>query len=544
MDSLNKSGELRAAHTTQSDPPPPRRAATVVTASVVALTAALLAWSLFPVLSPAPEVSVVQAVFERQADLVSVSERSPDDSQEADAAARPGRVAPTVQAPGWLEADPFYTACAALADGVIESVDVLEGERVEKGQVVARLVAEDAEIALRRIEADLAAAESAVALAAAERDAASRNWDEPFELVRAVEAGRASLLESEAELALLPTQIDAAQAVLTRLEEETTRVRRSSARGATSEFELIAAEQREIGQRAELATLRAREPLLGSRVARLRAELHAAERALELRIEDRRRLDAARANVAQAEARVAQARAARDAAALELDRMSVRAPITGYVQSRLKVPGDKVMRAMDDRMSNHIVHLYDPEQIQVRVDVPLADASHVSVGQACEVIVEVLPDRVFRGEVTRTTHEADLQKNTLQFKVRVLDPDPILRPEMLTRVKFLPSGGAISTGAPEQPADSRVRVPERTIEGTGDNTRVWLVTDRKNGRGVLAERAVRVLARADGWASIAGDIQPGALLAVNPSDPSNGATVKFRSDPDGSQPARREGRSS
>ena len=39
-----------------------------------------------------------------------------------------------VQAPGWLEADPFYVACTALADGIVESVLVLEGERVEKGR--------------------------------------------------------------------------------------------------------------------------------------------------------------------------------------------------------------------------------------------------------------------------------------------------------------------------------------------------------------------------------------------------------------------------
>ncbi len=64
----------------------------------------------------------------------------------------------TVQAPGWLEADPFYTACTALADGIIEQILVLEGEAVEAGQVVARLVDEDAALALARAEADLDAA--------------------------------------------------------------------------------------------------------------------------------------------------------------------------------------------------------------------------------------------------------------------------------------------------------------------------------------------------------------------------------------------------
>jgi HlyD family secretion protein len=319
--------------------------------------------------------------------------------------------------------------------------------------------------------------------------------------------------------------------VLKRLEEETIRIRRSASRGATSEFELIAAEQREIAQRADLATLELREPLLSARVERLRSELRGAERALELRIEDRRRLESAEAGVARAEAAAAQSRAALDAARLELDRMSVRAPVSGFVQQRLKVPGDKVGRAVDDRESIHILHLYDPSKIQVRVDVPLADASFVGVGQPCEVIVEVLPDRVFRGVVTRATHEADLQKNTLQFKVGVLDPDPVLRPEMLTRVKFLGSDetspGASGTGSD---AD-RVRVPESALETTGDRTRVWLVADRRSGRGALASRVVRVLSVDDGWATIAGDLRPGALIAVDPVDPEEGQAVTFAESP-------------
>jgi multidrug efflux pump subunit AcrA (membrane-fusion protein) len=140
----------------EAEPPPPRRAVFIVTASVAALILALLGWTLRDVLRPMHEVAVVQAVFGRQSESPAASDQSPEGRFES------VRARPTVQAPGWLEADPFYTACSALADGVIESIDVLEGERVEAGQVVARLVAEDAQIALRRAEADLAAAEAAL----------------------------------------------------------------------------------------------------------------------------------------------------------------------------------------------------------------------------------------------------------------------------------------------------------------------------------------------------------------------------------------------
>ena len=54
--------------------------------------------------------------------------------------------------------------------------------------------------------------------------------------------------------------------------------------------------------------------------------------------------------------------------------MTITAPISGYVQRRLKAPGDKVMPGGDNPGSAHVLSLYDPKKLQVRVDVPLADA--------------------------------------------------------------------------------------------------------------------------------------------------------------------------
>lgn len=206
------------------------------------------------------------------------------------------------------------------------------------------------------------------------------------------------------------------------------------------------------------------------------------------------------------------AEAARDEAALELERMTIRAPVGGVVQRRLKAPGDKVVRSIDSPHSAHIVELYDPERLQVRVDVPLADAAHIFDGQRCEVVVEALPDRTFAGVVLRTTHLADIQKNTLQVKVKVIDPDPLLRPEMLTRVRFLARGEAEADGA--NASRGRVLAPEGAVVRTDTGERVWLVTDRREGRGVLHATPVEVLSREGGWASISGEVPPGALLAI------------------------------
>lgn len=210
-----------------------------------------------------------------------------------------------------------------------------------------------------------------------------------------------------------------------------------------------------------------------------------------------------------------------DEAQLRVDRLTIYAPISGAVQERLKGPGDKVMRMMDSPESAHVLHLYDPEKLQVRVDVPLADASQMFVGQLCEVIVEVLPDTTFQGVVDRITYEADLQKNTLQAKVTVLDPSPLLRPEMLTRVKFLPRGGG-DQPAPEL-SETAVLVPTEAI----DNGRVWVVRNRRGDVGKVFAQPVDVIEQNGPWARVRGELRAGDLLAINTTDLAEGARVRI-----------------
>jgi hypothetical protein len=73
----------------------------------------------------------------------------------------------------------------------------------------------------------------------------------------------------------------------------------------------------------------------------------------------------------------------------------------------LAVPGDKRMLAMDHPDSSTIAILYQPDHLQARIDVPLADAVGLVVGQRVRVRSNLLPDRLFRGTVTRIVGEAE-----------------------------------------------------------------------------------------------------------------------------------------
>lgn len=479
-------------------------------------------WSLWPVVRPSRSIDIAQAVH------VQHSAPAPD-SNPSTTHATPPKSTRTVQAAGWLEAEPFYTAATALADGVVEEILALEGDHVQSGDVLARMVDDDAKLRLARDEAELLRAHATLAEARAALSAAEQNWAAPYELERAVSSGRASLEESQAELAQLSALIRVEEAMLVQAQEELNTIEQAFNADAAAEIELITARERTIAQQARREAIQGREPILRSAITRIRSDLHASERALELRIDDRARLDASRASLDHAQALTALRQAQRDESKLELDRMTIKAPISGYIQRRLKAPGDKVVRMMDAPHSAHIAHLYDPSKLQVRVDVPLADASEVYLGQHCEVVVEVLADRTFVGEVLRITHEADLQKNTLQVKVRVIDPDPLLRPEMLTRVKFMPDNASTGTSTSQntEPTDQTVRVPRAAIDGTSDTPRVWQIIDRNNARGVLQPVPVTTIETQGDWTTVRGQLQPGAIIAADPIGCVQGERVRL-----------------
>jgi len=542
----------RDAAAARVQPPARSRIALVLPALVVLATAALLAYAAWPTVQPLPEVRVAQAVFAPDAaPAAAIAQQDaprPTDAPPQDA---PPPITRAVQAPGWLEADPFYESATSLIDGVVARIHALEGESVEAGQLVATLVDEDAELALARAEARLAQARASRDVAAAEADAARADWDEPVDQRRALDATTAQLAEANAELDRLPHLIEAAEAERRRFQEELARSKRSLASGAATEFEIIIARERLAAQTAHVDSLEAQRPILEARLRRFEAERRAAERDLQLRIAERRRLAAAKAQLARADADVRHAQVERDEARLRLDRTRVRAPIAGFVQDRLKSPGDKVMLGADNPESAHILHIYDPSRIQVRVDVPLADAAHVRVGQTAEVVVEVLPDRTFRGEVTRVTHEADLQKNTLEVKVRVLDPSPLLKPDMLTRVKFLASDAddrsprsadagsrglaadAAARTAPPVIERAAVRVPAGAVLGGPDDRFVYAVRQRRGDRGTLhrvriepVESPTTAADVAPGYVHVLAAVQPGELLAIDAAELAPNARVR------------------
>jgi RND family efflux transporter MFP subunit len=402
--------------------------------------------------------------------------------------------ASVVQAPGWVEPDPFPIGVAALTDGIVREVLVLEGQPVKEGDIVVRLVDDDAKL-------ELAMAEAEVLDKSAALEAAQQQWDNPIERTRAVAAAEAQVAQTQAELKRNEAEVAAEQARAEELAAKVRRARQAFESNAATELEFIEADLQHKAQLALLQSAKARKPVLEAQLRERQAQLDAARKNLELRIEESQALKSAMAALDLAIAR-------RNEAKLKLSRTEVRSPADGIVMNRFALPGAKLVMDMDDMHSAHAVMIYDPAKLQVRVDVPLADAAKVGVGQHAKIVVGVLPDKTFDGRVTRIVNEADIQKNTLQVKVAITNPSAELKPEMLARVRFLVPAEHQAHGA------NLVFAPQQLVQQIDGATKVWIADTT---RGVAMARTVQLGdARQDGWVSVTSGLASGDLLIADP----------------------------
>ncbi len=161
--------------------------------SVAAAVLLIVSWS---ALVPATEVDAIAVVIRTaQTDAPLPSESTT------------GRV---IQAPGWVEADPFSVYAGALTEGVVEDMLVLEGDHVSAGQPVARLVADDAKIGVQAATASLE-----VALQQAAKATATLAMIDPE--VAAAQAARRSLVDEHTRKQALLDDGAFAQGPVTRL---------------------------------------------------------------------------------------------------------------------------------------------------------------------------------------------------------------------------------------------------------------------------------------------------------------------------------------
>ena len=150
------------------------------------------------------------------------------------------------------------------------------------------------------------------------------------------------------------------------------------------------------------------------------------------------RLDKAKAGVAAARARINTAKAGLANAQAALEYSYIRSPFNGVVLTKYAEVGEVVApfgAAVNARAA--VVTMADLNSLMVEADVAESNLDKVHVGQPCEISLDAIPNKRFPGEVHMIVPTADRSKATVLTKVKFLEKDDRILPEMSAKVAFL-----------------------------------------------------------------------------------------------------------
>ena len=212
-----------------------------------------------------------------------------------------------------------------------------------------------------------------------------------------------------------------------------------------------------------------------SRVEEAKASLSDAEREftrtkglVDDGVQPRQELDRAQATLEVARARHKSAEA-------DYEYTLIRAPFDGVVVRRNAQAGETVGPSTGTGSGSAgaaVCTLVDRSSLEMVADVNETNIGRVRQGQKVEVTVDALPDRKYKGEVRQIIPTADRQKGIVQVKVKVLDLDDDVYPEMAARAAFLRDGAA-------EPGARRVIAPKGSVKDQAGRKVVYIVENDK-----------------------------------------------------------------
>ena len=355
---------------------------------------------------------------------------------------------------------------ASKVVGKVAWIGVDKGDKVKQGQVLVRLEDDEYRAQVEQAKGQLANLQAKLA--------EQLNGSLPQEIAKAkadVEQGRADLIDAKTSLG---------------------RTRELVKEGVLAKQTLDDAQAKYDGQLARVNSL---------------------EKAYELvKIGTRKeQIDATRGQIEQTKGQLAYAETF-------LKNTEIRAPVDGTILERNVERGEFVTTGFvgDKGAKGYVVSMANLRDLKVELDINQNDFAKLHMGQKGVVTTDAFPDLKYNGVIDEMSPEANRQKATVQVKVKILDPDDHLRPEMNASVAFL-SDQKPAANAPVQPA---IVVPASAVRDSA----VFVVVD-----GKAVRRAVKTGGTLAQGVRIENGLIGGEDLIVNPpSDLKDGEKVRVK----------------
>lgn len=390
--------------------------------------------------------------------LASCSGSSAKTNANANTEAKPNVEVTTTQAvvrqiPTYFEAtgnlaSDAQTDVAPTVGGKIIEVNFDVGSYVNKGDVLIRLDARDAQIRLEQAQAQVEQQRKAVQQAEASVEQAIANLRQT-QIRLGIGDGEVFNINDFSQVKSIRAQLELA-------EKELTRTTRLLETGDVS--------------RAQYDQRKSQRDALLGQMDEARSNAAVAIKAIDTA---RAAVNTARTNVSQARAAVVTAQTQVDQAQKAVSDTAVYAPISGYVSERSSDLGEYISPSVPNSKVATIVRT---AVLRLRIDIPEQSIGKVSIGQGISAQVTAYPDRNFAGTIVRILPSLNTTQRTLTVEAEVENTNGLLKPGQFATVRI--------TQSKPEPA---VMIPTSAVRTEGDINKVFVVKD-----GVANERLVQL----------------------------------------------------
>ena len=254
-----------------------------------------------------------------------------------------------------------YINIGANAMGNITELFVKEGDRVRKGQLLAKIENTQPSADVDSQKANLASAEADSSAAEAGLKAADDNTT----------TLQAAVTESEADLARMKQDSDRAEQLF----------------------------NEKLGAKQDFDSKRAMYEAQKSAVAQAKARL----------AQSRTQREQTAAQLTSTQRRIAVARAGLVRSSDVLDKYDSKAPLDGVVTNLSVRAGESVVPGLQNQAGTNIMTIADMSVITAEVKVDETDIVNVKVGQIAEITIDAIPNKTFTGHVTEIGDTAILR---------------------------------------------------------------------------------------------------------------------------------------
>lgn len=229
----------------------------------------------------------------------------------------------------------------------------------------------------------------------------------------------------------------------------------------------------------------------------------------------REQVKASEAEVTAAEAEIASLK-------VNLDHMTIIAPISGTVLNKPPEVGEVLGNDFGiGTISTGTIEVADFNSLVVETDVPEGRLHLVKIGSPCEIVLDAYPSRRYRGEAIEIMPRVNRAKASVGVKVKFVDAPEGVLPDMSARVSFLQK--ALDPQAMKE--KPKIIVPSAAVVERGGSKVVFVV----DGENVRMTPVTLGAAFGDGFELEQGPA-PGTKVVKSPPDVlMDGHKIKERS---------------